>query len=245
MRMSINRQGVLCATALAMQPNTVYWRDVPDNLSKKIHAVRFKLGLTQAEFAKLVGANQATVSRWEKGAVPDAIMLARIAAAAGLDISYFTDTEFDVTRTGPTLYVKGQVAAGIWRAALEWDRENWMPYQGGTHINAPLEARFGLEVVGESMNEVYPPGTILDCVSCIHAGITTFQSGQRVIVVRTRFDGEVEATVKEYQEFNGTAWLVPKSYNPAFQQPIPLYDGSPEIKETAIIAVVKGSYRPE
>jgi hypothetical protein len=51
--------------------------------------------------------------------------------------------------------------------------------------------------------------------------------------------------VKEYLETAEGAWLVPKSRNPAFQQPIPLNGDDPEIEETAIIAVVKGSYRPE
>lgn len=120
-----------------------------------------------------------------------------------------------------------------------------MPYIGGNHIDAPTEARFGLSVVGESMNEVYPPGTILDCVSCIQAGIDKVKSGQRVIVLRRKFTGEVEATVKEYLETEDGAWLVPKSRNPAFQQPIPLNGGDGEIEEIAIIAVVKGSYRPE
>lgn len=246
MRMNIHGQAILCTGALAMQPPATYRRDVPDDLSTKIRAIRRTLGMNQAEFGKALGVNQATVSRWESGSIPDVVAMGRIAELAGIELSSLTGADFEAGRGGPRLFVKGEVAAGVWREALEWDRADWQPYQGGSHIEAPLEARFGLVVVGESMNEVYPPGTVLDCVSCIHAGIDRVQSGQRVIVVRKRADGDVEATVKEYLETDDGAWLVPKSTNPAFQAPIPMDDGKEDgIVETAIVAIVKGSYRPE
>lgn len=223
----------------------VYRREMADELSKRILAVRRALGLNQADFAAALGVNQATVSRWESGAVPDIVALGRIAELAGLPLTHFTAADVDSTPSGPRLFIKGEVAAGVWRDAYEWERDQWMPYQGGSHFDAPLEARFGLVVAGESMNEVYPPGTVLDCVSCIHAKITHFESGQRVIVIRRKFSGEIEATVKEYRRTPDGEWLVPRSSNPAFQAPIALADGGPDIEETAIVALVKGSYRPE
>jgi SOS-response transcriptional repressor LexA len=171
--------------------------------------------------------------------------VAKISALTGIDMAALVAADFAAAQHGPSLFVKGEVAAGVWKQAMEWDRTDWVAYQGGSHISAPIEARFGLIVAGESMNEVYPPGTVLDCVSCLHAGIEEVKSGQRVIVVRTRVDGEVEATVKEYQETPEGVWLVPKSRNPAYQQPIPLTTADPDIAETRIIAVVRGSYRPE
>lgn len=245
MRISMTTQTLLCGGALENAGRTAYRRDVPHDLSTRIHSIRRKLGLTQAEFATALGVNQATVSRWEKGATPDVVALSRISELGGVDLSALAYADFEASRGGPALFIKGEVAAGVWKEAWEWEMDEWQPFQGGSHIDAPLQARFGLRVVGESMDEVYPPGTVLDCVSCIHAGIDKVRSGQRVIVVRRKFDGEVEATVKEYLETAEGAWLVPKSRNPAFQQPIPLYDGSPDIEETAIVAVVKGSYRPE
>lgn len=238
-------QDILCTPALAAWPLSAYRRDVPHDLSQRIRNARRLLGLNQAEFAEKLGVNQATVSRWESGTTPDINALGRISALTGIDVAELVNADLEAAKTGPALYIKGEVAAGVWKEALEWDRGEWMPYQGGAHIDAPLEARFGLIVAGESMNEVYPPGTVLDCVSCIHAGIERVESGQRVIVVRRRFTGEVEATVKEYLETEDGTWLVPKSRNPAFQQPIPLKDGADGIEETAIVAVVKGSYRPE
>lgn len=203
------------------------------------------MGLNQAEFAAKLGVNQATISRWESGTTPDFASLGRISKLTNLDMKELVNADLRSVNSGPSLFIKGEVAAGVWREAFEWDRSDWMPYYGGSHIDYPEEARFGLVVSGESMNEVYPPGTVLDCVSCLHAGIEKVNSGQRVIVLRRKVSGEVEATVKEYLETADGAWLVPKSRNPAFQQPIPLANGEPGIEETRIIAVVKGSYRPE
>lgn len=216
------------------------------DMSSRINAARRKLGMNQATFAKALGVNQATVSRWESGSIPDPVMLTKIAELTGEDLSYFISADFRVAPgSGPVLFLKGAVAAGVWMDAWEWAREDWVQFQGGAHIEAPLEARFGLLVVGESMNEVYPPGTRLDCVSCMHAGIYEFQTGQRVIVIRRRINGEVEATVKEYLKTDEGDWLIPRSRNPAFQQPISLKEAPPDIEETRIIAVVRGAYMPE
>lgn len=215
------------------------------DLSQRIRLARRTMGLNQAQFAKKLGVNQATVSRWESGTTPDFDSLGRIAKLTNVDIKTLVNADLNPVNPGPSLFIKGEVAAGVWKEAFEWDRSEWMPYYGGSHIDYPTEARFGLVVSGESMNEIYPPGTVLDCVSCLHAGIDKVNSGQRVIVLRRKFSGEVEATVKEYLETDDGAWLVPKSKNPAFQQPIPLHDGNNTIEETTIIAVVKGSYRPE
>ena len=245
MRIGMAASNILCVGALERKPRFSYRRDVPDDLSKRIAAARRALGMTQAQFAEALDVNQATVSRWESGSTPEIVQLGRISQLTGVDLASLANSDFEAARTGPALFIKGEVAAGVWKEAWEWDQSDWQPFQGGSHIEAPLEARFGLVVIGESMNEVYPPGTQLDCVSCIHAGITEFRSGQRVIVIRRRFTGEVEATVKEYLENGDGVWLVPKSRNPAFQQPISMSHGADDIEETAIIAVVKGSYRPE
>ena len=245
MRIDIRAQAILCNPALDGLLHSAYRRDVPHDLSQRIRNARRSLGFNQAEFAEKLGVNQAAVSRWESGTTPEFTALNKIASVTGVEFSELINADIESARTGPALYIKGEAAAGIWKDAVEWDRHEWQQYQGGAHIEAPLEARFGLTVSGESMNEVYPPGTVLDCVSCIHAGIEKVESGQRVIVVRRRVTGEVEATVKEYLETEDGVWLVPKSRNPAFQQPIPLKNGADDIEETAIIAVVKGSYRPE
>lgn len=144
---------------------------------------------------------------------------------------------------GPTLYIKGIVAAGTWGEAMEVAESEWEPFTGRSDVAALPRDRFGLRVEGDSMNQLYPPGTILECVSVF--GHIEIEPGKRVIVLRERTDGKVEATVKELVEDNDELWLVPRSTNPAHQA-FKLDDsGDPEIVETRITAIVVASIRQE
>jgi transcriptional regulator with XRE-family HTH domain len=216
-------------------------------LATKIAALRRSLGDNQSEFGERFGVSQGSVSRWEKGSIPDPTILAKLADLASEDIRSFLggapqDSSF--VNLGQRLMVKGSVAAGVWREAYEWPEDEWFSYIGGSHVSVPADRRFGLRVDGESMNEIYPPGTILDCVSIYEMELPA--SGRNVVVVRERHDGALEATVKQfYLDPAGKAWLLPKSTNPAFQTPIALDEPQADIAETRIIAIVVGSYRPE
>lgn len=245
MRMRVPGASALCADAFAPVASAGYASGVTD-LSVRIRNLRRSMGLNQAEFGRALGVSQGSVSRWEQGSMPEPPMLAKLAELMGTDVRTLLNADFsEVSASRPRLFVKGAVAAGVWREAVDWPQDEWEPYTGGTHFEAPMDRRFGLKVDGESMNVVYPPGTILDCVSTIGTSAHP-RSGQRVIVVRTKITGEVEATVKEYVvDANGAEWLVPRSYNPAFQTPLAV--GAPEdgIAETTIMAIVRGSYLPE
>jgi transcriptional regulator with XRE-family HTH domain len=224
-----------------------YRSTMGQEIGRKIAIIRRSLGESQAAFADRFGVTQGSVSRWENGAIPDPSALARLAELAGEDIKTFlggapSDTSF--VNLGQRLMVKGSVAAGVWREAFEWPQDDWFSYTGGTHVTVDAGRRFGLRVDGESMNEIYPPGTILDCISVFESD--TPSSGRNVVVVRERIDGALEATVKQFfVDKDGKAWLLPKSTNPAFQTPIALDDPGNGIVETRIIAIVVGSYRPE
>lgn len=145
---------------------------------------------------------------------------------------------------GPSLFVKGEVAAGVWREAWEFPADEWEMFTGRADISAPLKERFGLRVVGDSMNEVYPTGSVIECVK--YDGSALIESGRRVVVQRTRVDGSIETTVKELlRDPEGVEWLCPRSTNPSF---IPFRAGEPEdpgIVGIEIIGLVVGSYRPE
>jgi SOS-response transcriptional repressor LexA len=145
---------------------------------------------------------------------------------------------------GPRLFVIGEVAAGVWKEAWKWEQDDWQEFTGREAVAAPIHNRFGLKVAGDSMDELYPPGTILECVE--YDGSELIESGKRVIVQRTRVDGSIESTVKELRrDPDGAEWLVPRSTNPihrAFRGDQP---ESPSITRVEIIAVVVASTRPE
>lgn len=114
-----------------------------------------------------------------------------------------------------SLVVNGSVEAGAWRASEHWNDDRSYIIEG---MPSPIPGakRFGVEVVGRSMDEFYEPGTVLDCIS-IFSGGTEPQTGDHVIVQCIRADGLRELTVKEYREEGGKFWLVPRSHDPKFE----------------------------
>lgn len=146
------------------------------------------------------------------------------------------------------VWVLGTVEAGVWAEALEWPREDWKVAPVAKIPGHSAARQFGLEVRGPSMDELYPPGSIVVCVKLIDLGRDP-RPGERVIVQR-RSDLGVEATVKELrQDEHGTYWLWPRSRHPEFQQPWKLqHNGEPDqagVDGLQIVALVVGSYRPE
>jgi transcriptional regulator with XRE-family HTH domain len=228
-----------------------YRRAMGGVIAKKIKSLRLERGWNQTELAERLGVTQASVSRWEKGSVPDADKLAQLAEMSGESVRSFIDDKGAEATTSPVLnryWVRGAVAAGVFAPAYEWPEDDWTPYSGLAEVEAPTGTRYGLEVKGDSMNLLYPPGTILDCV-LLEPYVDRYgaiPSGKRVIVERRSITAEVEATVKEYVVTeDGTEWLVPRSSNPAFQSPISATAPGDGIAEVKIVAVVVGSYRAE
>lgn len=148
-----------------------------------------------------------------------------------------------VVELGPRLYVVGEVEAGQYREALRRDESEWQAFTGRPDVAAPLKDRFGLAVSGDSMNLVYPEGTILECVW--YFGDEAIPDGKRVIVQRTKRDGTLEATVKELvRDEAGIEWLVPRSSNPAHQAFRGDQPGEGFVA-VEVIARVVASIRPE
>lgn len=156
---------------------------------------------------------------------------------------YGKANEDTVTELGPRLFVVGEVAAGVFNEAWKKPEDEWEAFTGLPDDQVPVTERFGLIVAGDSMNLLYPPGTILECVN--YYGRDVIPTGKRVIVQRTKLDGTLEATVKELvRDPDGTEWLVPRSTNPmhqAFRGDQP----GPGISRVEIIATVVASIRPE
>lgn len=237
----------ICVPELAIWAGQGYRAAVGKELAQKITLLRRSLGDNQAEFAARFGVTQGSVSRWENGAMPDPVLISQLADLAGEDVRSFlgaNQSDAAFVQLGQRFMIKGAVAAGVWREALEWPEDDWTPYTGGAHVSVEPSKRFGLRVEGDSMNEIYPPGTVLDCVNVYDAA--DIESGRNVIVIRRRVDDTIEATVKQYVvDENGRQWLVPRSYNPAFRNAMPMDQQEPDIAEVSIIGLVVGSYRPE
>lgn len=156
------------------------------------------------------------------------------------------DNDGALLPSGPTLFIKGNVQAGYFAEAWEMPEDEWERYTGRADVSAPVSRRFGLRVVGDSMNEVYPPGTILDCIAFDPFNDGPIQNGKRVIVRRKQFNDGVETTVKEYlRDDDGIEWLVPRSRNPAFQAPFRCDQPGDGIEHIEIIGIVVASIQPE
>jgi SOS-response transcriptional repressor LexA len=143
---------------------------------------------------------------------------------------------------GPTLFLKGEVAAGMWIDAFEWPHDDWQAMTGRPDVGIDPLHRFFLRVCGDSMDLVYPHGTYIECASVF--GRVEARPGSKVVVLRRRADQRVEATVKEMVEIDGAVWFVPRSSNPVHQSFRADLPGE-GIEETRIAAVVISSVRPE
>lgn len=215
---------------------------MPVGYLDELEALRKKRGLSQAKLAELVGVEQPTIQRWEKGKrLPDLDSLTALAAALGVSAGSLLDGGV-LQSLGPTLFVKGEVAAGVWNSAAQWPESEWQTFTGRADVTSSAQHRFGLRVRGDSMDLLYPPGTIVECVSLFGRAEAT--PGKRVVIVRKNDQQEYEATVKELVEQDGELWAVPRSTNLG-HRPFKLSEAEPGILETRIIAVVVASIRPE
>lgn len=203
-------------------------------LAERIKIARGEKGLSQKQLAEMLDVRQATVSAWEKGvATPREAVFHKLADAVGKTVAYLRYG--DENGAGlKRIEVIGDVKAGAWRTALEFEEED----RDVISVPAPPRA-FSLIARGESMNERYPDGTYLICLPIIE--FDEIKDGAGVIVHRSNAEGLWEATVKEYRVKDGKAYLWPRSDHPDHQSPL-LYENGESVEITAIVV---GTYRPE
>lgn len=212
----------------------------------RLREFRDRLGLSQEDIAERAGFSVSQISRWEAGGsnIPSERLpiLAKAYECRIADI--FEEDESPFVPLGPTLYVKGPAAAGQWKDVWQEPESAWKAFTGRADVTTPLRDRFGIRVEGDSMNDVYPHGTIVECIAFF--GGAEIENGRRVVVQRRRNGDEYEVTIKEYQRGeDGVEWLVPRSSNPNFQAPIRVDQQEPGIDEVRIIGIVVSSIRPE
>lgn len=217
-------------------------RRLMQGYGKRIEGLRKARGWSQSVLAEKLQVEQPTVQRWEKEKrEPTLAKLQDMAQLFGVSIGELLG-DASIIPLGPRLFVKGAVQAGAWSEAAQWPEDEWQTFTGRCDVTADEQHRFGLMVRGDSMDEIYPPGTILECVSLFGRAEAT--PGKRVIVARRDIEGRYETTCKELVEKDGELWLVPRSRNPA-HAPIRVQDCDPGIIESRVIAIVVASTRPE
>jgi phage repressor protein C with HTH and peptisase S24 domain len=97
-------------------------------------------------------------------------------------------------------------------------------------------------VVGDSMNRVYPDGTIV-VLSRMAQRPGEILEGKRYHIRRTRAGGLIEETIKTLvRDSKGRYWMQPESDSPEFAA-VPLDGGEDETIE--LIGRVRWSVRPE
>lgn len=148
-----------------------------------------------------------------------------------------------IIQTKPIL-VRGSVQAGRWTEAADevFQIANVEDAEVVQIAPPPGFARanlFGLRVEGNSMDLVYPEGTVV--IVC-PINETEVHDGENVIVMR-RKSGFAETTVKQAL-LTPDGWVLQaRSSDPAFADPIPMIEDGDDGPE--IIGVVIGSYRYE
>lgn len=224
------------------------WNNV---IMTKLKEKRTALGLSQADLAALCGTSPPQIHRLEHGqrelTLEWAKKLAPCLDCDPLDLiensEQFTDIIKGSTPHKKLVMVVGYLQAGEWREAIRWHNDDYyeVPVFDNRYESSDLE---GYEVRGDSMNLIYPEGTVVLCrqFDPVHEVAPV---GRNVLVQRTDKHGLIEATVKRFiTDEYGKGWLEPVSTNPAHQKIAYSPNGSGD-DNLGITGIVVGSYRKE
>lgn len=186
-------------------------------IAENIRRIRRSAGMTQEEFGKLAGVSSMAVSQWENGrAVPRMGAVEKIAASLRIAKSDIIEGEVlgaDSRFPSNRIPVKGMPMGRV-------------PLVGNTHAGKPClpeeldefpevevpqflidrdPGSYGLEVDGDCMDRVCPPGM----VAVVQPGVAA-HSGD--VVVAT-IDGS-DSIMRRMTVINGDLILSPESHNP-------------------------------
>lgn len=205
--------------------------------------------IKSTHLAKLAGVAPSTLNRFLNDKEHQYVLSAKTIGKVEKAVASLPDNmqlSDQLELSGERLIVVGEVAAGVFKTALEWPVNEQFAFSLPPIPIFEGCRKFGLIVRGESMNQLYKPGTILICVKFIDLERDP-QDGEKVIVERTDKHGMTEATVKEYRIQNGEAWLWPKSTAPEFQTPWRVADHNNQEEEDSLVikSLVVWSMRPE
>lgn len=204
-------------------------------VGSRIKQAREAKGMSQDTLAKAVGVSRPAVSQWEdESAQPRNNKIPRIAAVLDVTPQWLT--------LGPAgeglkaMPVKGEIAAGVWREAVELDLE---PIPVAPVPDYPAAAQYGLLVRGSSMNKIAIDSEYVIVVDVLQSGIS-IRPGD-IVCVRRKRHGTVEATAKRLVRDGKHYALRGESTDPQYQGIIPLGETDEET-EIEIFAIVLGKY---
>lgn len=236
-----------------------------DSIAPKVRALRIRSGLSMAKVAKALGFKTTSgyqhyedPEKYTKSVLPLPIAqrLATVLAGKGhppittKEVLVLTGMENLSTPQIASLdaqewiWCVGEAAAGLWREALEWPRDDWLPLISSIHDKRyPGAQRAAVRVRGDSMDLLYPDGSFVTFVRFADIGRSP-QSGERVLAVRRR-QTLIEATIKEFsKDTKGRRWLLPRSTNPAHSA-LALNGSDDETETLEIVGLVVASQRVE
>ncbi|SON55506.1 transcriptional regulator, y4mF family [Hartmannibacter diazotrophicus] len=186
--------------------------------TKYIREHREKAGLTQEQVADKLGLHLTNYNKLEKGKT--AIKLDRLMALAEILKCQPADLLAPPSNM-IRVRAQGYLQAGIWTQAFEMPNEDQFDVFIADRPELRGLALYAGVIRGESMNQVYPPGTVV-VLAPRQDGPSDLIAGRRYHIEYQRADGSCENTIKSVRvRADGSVWLVPESNDPAFQAPIP------------------------
>lgn len=209
-------------------------------IGDKIRELLKQNGENQYTASEKLGVSQGGLNLWiNNKRKPSPEDIEKICKVFNVSPNFLFESE---TNTIPVI---GYVQAGLWQDAIQWEQTDFKPIYIPTDDKFKGKRIYALEVRGNSMNLLYPPGS---CVVCVSAEdyfdcVGPIESGKKVVVERRNpNDNNIEATVKQYLKNEFGTFLMPQSTDPTFT-PIRTDDGSSG--ETKITGVVIGSFKKE
>lgn len=230
--------------------------NTPDAVRNWIRAICRAADITTTQLAREAGFPPATINRFVNKTVGHQRNLNATTLAKIQDASLRLLTPQSAIKDGKepaagssqtwtirSIEVVGPV--GQLASAIEWPSEQkylWpapiaKEYQG-SHV-------VGLEVIDDSVDQLYPQGSIVTCVPFADLGRLPL-SGERVVVHRRSDSGHFSILIMEYFiDVQHKAWLIARSSLPSMVN-IELGDHGSELPDNLTIPYrVAGSFTPE
>lgn len=186
-------------------------------IAENIRRIRRSAGMTQEEFGKLAGVSSMAVSQWENGrAVPRMGAVEKIAASLRIAKSDIIEGEVlgaDSRFPSNRIPVKGMPMGRVplvgnthaGKACLPEELDEFPEVEVPQFLIDRDPGSYGLEVDGDCMDRVCPPGM----VAVVQPGVAA-RSGD--VVVAT-IDG-ADSIMRRMTVINGDLILSPESHNP-------------------------------